>query len=535
MFKRLLAHLKLALIFFGLTLVQQYLFYYVQDIPIIWLTFEKYFATFAFFIAATFIRGAAVRYFFLSFVMILNTFQMGHLSYFGTQILPNEIFLLFTQFHEVSGTLGHEVGHVFIALLFSIVPLVLGWFALKRYKNLFEPKFMVFIFLFYFIYNPTRTFVTGNTWGRQPSTQELGGMNVYLSFSYFMGKILPHKLTQDGFQKSPNASLELIIEKSHRPEWDKIIFILGESLTPHHMELFGYERPTTPFLEGLKDSNHFFHTVGLSSGVSTDIAVAFLLNLGFGSGGSIKAAKGEHCLFKLAKLQDYSTHFLSIQSAQQLRYIAPYLCASSLDEYKTLENISPGTVDHQAARDRDLLPGLQKLVDLDNKQFILLHQRGSHAPWGLRSTPDSNKYQGDSKTDHYDNSVIEFDLFMKDLHHIVHNSKKKILVIYVSDHGEGLGQDGVWGHGMLAKTSIEVPLMIMSFNKPLSSEVKKLPKYVPHYNVALVLAKEMGFKLNQDPLEFPKNYVVYGNDIDGFAGTGEITFTDDSFEMKVIP
>ena len=535
MFKKLLRHLSLALIFFVLTLAQQYLFYWLKDIPIVWLSFGKYLGVYAFLLVATFIRGNFLRYLFLAFVMILNAFQMGHLSYFGTQVLPNEIYLMLTQFHEVQGTLLVEIDHVLIPLLFTIIPCLLGWIAFKSTKTLYSIKYIGLLFCLYFIYNPIRTFVTGNTWGRQPSTRELAGMNVYLAFSYFSGKILPHKIMRGAQLSDKNDSLNLKLTSTRIPEWDKVVVILGESLTPNHMQLFGYEKPTTPFLMTQIDSPNFFYTQGLSSGVSTDIAVAFLLNMGFGAAGSVKAAKGEHCLFKLAKAQKYSTHFLSIQSAEQLRYIAPYLCAASLDEYKTLENLAPETKDHQAAMDRDLIPWFQNLIAKPEKQFILLHQRGSHAPWKLRSSPEAQIFHDDAKTSDYDNSVVEFDLFMKEFYEAAKSSQQKILVIYLSDHGEALGENGHWGHGALIRSSFEVPIMAMSFNADLPVEFKNLPKFIPHYNISLLLAKELGFEPNQNPLVPVKDYVIFGNDIDGFAGKAEILFKPDStYDFKVV-
>ena len=536
MFRKFLSHFYLALIFFILTLGQQYLFYYMKEIPIVWLTFGKYFGVFAFMLAATFIKPAFLRFIFLGFVFLLNYFQMAHLSYFGTQILPNEIYLFLTQYHEIHGTLAHELRHVLIPLALTIVPALIGFISVKRFSNLYTTKVMGVLFCLYFMYNPIRTMVTGNTWGRQPSTRELGGMNVYLSISYFTGKILPHKIGPGKSTKASNTSSGLKVLKTKAAKWDKVVIVLGESLSPHHMSLFGYDRPTTPFLETLKNDPNFFHTVGLSGGVSTDIAVAFLLNMGFGEVGSTKAATGEHCLFKLAKMQDYTTHFLSIQSAQQLRYIAPYLCASSLQDYKSLEDIAPATEDHQAARDRDLIGYFRKIFEFNTKQFVFLHQRGSHGPWELRSTEQSRIFPHDGAINHYDNSVVEFDLFMRDLHGLLSSSDKKVLMVYLSDHGEALGVDGEWGHGRLARPSFEIPVLIQSFNQELPETVRKLPKFATHYNLALFIANELGHEMNQDPTDVLKDYVIYGNDIDGFAGKAEILFNaDDTYDFKVIP
>lgn len=533
MAKKLHRHALIALLFFAMTLIQQYGFYYLKGYPVVWLTVGKYLGIYAFLLAATFIRPNPLRFFFLSFVFLMNLGQMAHLSYFGTQILPNEFLLLITQFDEIKGTILVELHHVFIPLLFTLVPAVIGWFALKRSKNLYGTKILAVLFCLYFIYNPVRTFVTGNTWGRQPSTRELTGMNVYLSLSYFLGKILPAKIA-GGIGKEVKNSSTLLELADGKSEWDNIIIILGESLTPYHMSLYGYDRPTTPFLESRKSDPNFFHTIALSGGVSTDITVAFFLNMGFGEAGSMKAASGKHCVFKLAKDKGYTTSFVSIQSSQQLRYIAPYVCAASLDNYLSLEDVAPQTPDHQAAKDVDLLPYLEKVIDFDQKQFIILHQRGSHGPWEMRSVPENRKFPHDNKVNHYDNSIVEFDLFMKEFDRIVSKSKKKTLAIYVSDHGEAMGQNGRWGHGQLIAPAFEIPLIIQAFNEELPPETRNIPKFIPHYNVSLYLAKAIGYKPNQDIVKPIQDFVIYGNDIDGFAGKAEVSFKPDgTYDFKV--
>ena len=539
MLQKLRNHVYLALIFLILSLLQQYAFYALKGFPIIWLSVGKCLTLFIFFIIFTLVKGPKTRFFILSFFLILNFFQMAHLSYFGTQLLPNEIFLLFTEMHEVAGLLNEELHHVFIPLLFTIVPLSIGFYFIRRFKTHYSFRAVPILLVLYFIYNPVRTYVTNNTWGRQPSTRELAGMNVYLSFSYFMGRILPYKMQSRRYSLEQNEAVNLTLTKTNRQDWDNIIVVLGESLTPHQMSLYGYDRPTTPFLNELKQAPNFFHTIGLSGGVSTDISVAFFLNLGYGESGGIKAAKGEHCIFRSAKKIGYSTHFLSTQSSEQLRYIAPYLCSAYLDDYRSLEAISPLTENPNAARDRDLLPKLSELLKTSSKNFIMLHQRGSHGPIKLRSTIESIKFVSknvDHRINDYDNSVFEFDLFWKELNHILEKQKSKTLVIYLSDHGESNGQDGKWGHGFLARSSFEVPILIQSFHKDLPLRTRELFRYLPHYNLALYTTQALGWETNQSPFTIMKDYVIFGNDIDGFAGKANVSFgVLENYEFKTIP
>lgn len=532
-------HLYLALVFFILSLAQQYGFYAFKGFPIVWLTFGKYLGVLLFFFIFTFTPGTVLRFLILSFLLILNFSQMAHLSYFGTQVLPNEIYLFFAEYQEIWGTVSAELSHILIPLLFTLIPMGIGFFFIQKFKTLFSAKIVPILIAAYFIYNPARTYVTGNKWGRQPSTRELSGMNLYLSLSYCLGKIVPSKLQSNKYSVHENESMKLKLEKSEETEWDNIIFVLGESLTPHHMSLYDYGRPTTPYLTSLKFKPNFFNTIALSSGVSSDVSIAFLLNMGYGDAGVVKAAKGQHCLFRLAKELGFSTHFLSIQSGQQLRYIAPFLCSAFLDDYRALENISPATENENAAIDRHLLPKLADLLKVKNKNFIMLHQRGSHGPWALRSTDQSKKFiekDIDQRLNDYDNSVVEFDLFWKELDQLLSKTKTKNLVIYLSDHGEAIGEGNRYGHGFLLPTSFEVPLIIQAYNHDLPARTKDLPLYMPQYNVSLFLARQLGWKTNQDPLTVVKDYVIYGNDIDGFAGKAAITFgPGDTYKFKAIP
>lgn len=532
-------HVYLALIFFILSLAQQYGFYAFKGFPIVWLTFGKYLGILFFIFIFTFTPRPIPRFLILSFLLILNFFQMGHLSYFGTQVLPNEIFLFFAEYQEIGGVLSTELSHILIPLLFTLIPMAIGFFFIRKCKALYTFKLIPVLVAAYFIYNPARTYVTGNTWGRQPSTRELSGMNLYLSMSYFMGKILPSKLESKRYSVQENESLKLKLAKLGNSEWDNVIVILGESLTPNHMSLYDYARPTTPFLTSLKFSPNFFHTIALSSGVSTDISVAFFLNLGYGDAGGMKAAKGEHCLLKLAKEVGFSTHFLSTQSSEQLRYIAPYLCTAYLDDYRSLENISPATLDDKAAVDRDILPKLNELLETKTKKFIMLHQRGSHGPWALRYRPVADKFNSedtDQRINDYDNSVVEFDLFWKELNELLSKKKTKNLVIYLSDHGEAIGEGNRYGHGFLLPTSFEVPLIIQAYNHELPKRTRELPAYLPQYNLSLFIARELGWNTNQDPHTVMKDYVIYGNDIDGFAGKAAITFgPGTTYGFKALP
>lgn len=515
----------LSAIFWVGTYLNQEVFFWLQEGLQSGVTAEKYAILFVIFFVFSFIKSQWLRLIALSFIVFLNMFQMGHLAYYGSPAQPSEVLLFFAEAGEVYGTLKEELHLLILPTLLSIFPLGLFWYFNNKFQEKIKKAHVIGgVFLLYLIYNPIRTYVTGNTWGRQPSTQELGGMNIYLSASYFLGRILPAKLG-DTKRVSPRS-----VKFNQIQSFDgDIVLVLGESLSANHLSIFGYGRPTTPLLEAMKGEENLFLHRGVSSGVSTDIAVAFLMNSTYGLGGGPVVYKSSQCLFKLAKDSGFHTAFYSTQSGQQLRYISSSICPKYIDDFRSLDEISPELEDPNAADDLKLLE--QYSEKADTKRFIVLHQRGSHSPYNLRyKTPtfQVNDDPSKARVDHYDNSVVVFDKFMNDLLEKVKKRDRPALIVYVSDHGEGLGEQGAWGHGKLVAPSYDIPILVYS-HKANYRPFKGLPT---HFNVSLMLAEFLGHKSKMDYSESLSEYVILGNDIDGFAGRLKLKINDGAIKER---
>lgn len=479
---------------------------------------SKLIILFLFFLLATFVSGPKKKFFFCNFILLLSFFQMLHYEFYGMPIYPTAIYLLFTQMSEITGTIKEDTFIFYTPLLLFIPAITLNVWSQKKLVTKSRPIFF-WIFVFYLFYNPLRTFITDNTWGRQPSTQELMGSNLYLSSSYFAGKILPAKIGENRAYKENPIKFSKV-----KPFDGNIIFVLGESLSPSHMSLFGYKRETTPFLNNFKEDNRFIYRRGVSGGISTDIAVAFLINNTFGFYGNGDILKGQTCLFRMAKESNFKTYFYSTQSQQQLRYITNNICPDSIDDYKNLDAISPNHHDPNAASDFLVLSEFKKL-DLKENSFVILHQRGSHPPYNLRYKNIIYPISADksqSRLDHYDNSIREFDLFMDELITHIDKSNKNTLLIYSSDHGQRLGEGGIWGHAKLSREAVDIPVFAYSKN---ALSLPKLSINPTHLEVSLTLSQLLGFKHNLTEVP-PKDYVIFGNDIDGFAGHLKTNFSD---------
>jgi glucan phosphoethanolaminetransferase (alkaline phosphatase superfamily) len=520
-----MGNILLTFITFITTIAGELLFLISQNQEIL-IPSDKYISLFIFLLVFSCIRQKQLRFISMNMVVILSFFQMMHLQFFGIPVYPNAIFLFFAESNEVFGTVFQDFSLFFIPCVFSLIPLVINSVAFRKIQKLKTVPYLHFLFLFYLIYNPVRTFVTGNTWGRQPSTQEFLGMNVYLSTSYFLGKILPAKLSSTKVHEKSIIKLTPDFKNTFK---GNIIFVLGESQTANHLSLFGYKRKTTPYLDSMKNDKNFVFKRAISGGVSTDVSVAFLLNNTFGKYGIADIVSGKHCLFNLAKKSGFKTRFYSSQSQQQLRYVTNSICPKFIDDYKNLDHIEPEIENENAADDLKLLEHLFK-TDLNESTLTILHQRGGHLPYNLRYPKSQTTFQliGDYKKDqvnHYDNAVIQLDIFMSRLISQVKKSKTPTIILYVSDHGEGLGEEGVWGHASLKRPSFEVPLLVYGHKADsVIKRVKKLNENPTHLDISLFISRLLGFKNNMSGK--PYSYTIYGNDLDGFAGYLETTFKD---------
>ena len=115
--------------------------------------------------------------------------------------------------------------------------------------------------------------------------------------------------------------------------------------------------------------------------------------------------------------------------------------------------------------DEVMLSGLDKYVkDYKNKDMlIVLHQLGNHGPAYYKRYPKRfEQYNPTCKTsmlnectneeigNAYDNTVLYTDYFLSETINFLkkHNKSHDVAMLYMSDHGESLGENGVYLHGM---------------------------------------------------------------------------------------
>lgn len=114
--------------------------------------------------------------------------------------------------------------------------------------------------------------------------------------------------------------------------------------------------------------------------------------------------------------------------------------------------------------DEVMLDDLQQSIDTSHEDtLIVLHQEGSHGPTYYKRYPDAfKKFQPTCDTQDlekctqekivntYNNTILYTDYFLDKTIKFLQNNEQKyeIFMLYVSDHGESLGENGIYLHGL---------------------------------------------------------------------------------------
>lgn len=227
----------------------------------------------------------------------------------------------------------------------------------------------------------------------------------------------------------------------------KIVFILGESLRFDHLGFNGYERNTTPYLskEDIVSFPNIYseYTYTIRS-VPHILTRADSLNPNY--------AYTERSFIDLFNQCNYNTVWLTNQeSAKSYIYF--------MNECDTLiyANADKSSYVFDKWVDGELLPYFDEFLEPnESNQFFLMHTIGSHWYFNAHFTDEFQVYNPITKSriinsntveeifNSYDNSILYMDYFIYEV--INRLRDMNAVVVYLSDHGEAMGEDGIWLH-----------------------------------------------------------------------------------------
>lgn len=236
-------------------------------------------------------------------------------------------------------------------------------------------------------------------------------------------------------------------------DYELVILIVGETARSDRMSLNGYEKNTNPYTSNIK--NIISYTNFWSCGTSTAVSVPCLFSYT-----NRKDWKKddiylrENVLDTLHKQGVYVEWRDNNSSSKGVADRIPYLNYRNAD-------INPNC--DIECRDIGMLDGLETVVKNHPNQDILivLHAMGSHGPQYAARVPETyKKFFPECKTNDlqscsveeisnaYDNTIVYQDyLNSLAIDFLKKFPERDARFLYISDHGESLGEDGMYLHG----------------------------------------------------------------------------------------
>lgn len=238
------------------------------------------------------------------------------------------------------------------------------------------------------------------------------------------------------------------------------VLVLGESTTRSHMQIYGYNKETTPLLNSIKDSLYVYDNV-ISTEVFTLKAVPKMLTF---LNNEIDARVSIVQLFNAA---GYDTYWLSNQRPISYHDNAISKIASNSKEFKFYNHL----IDKNTKiLDEIIIKDYSELLKKPGKKMIVLRLMGTHFDYINRYPIEFNKFdKGEHKSkkekiaNQYDNAVLYNDYIVYSL--ITHLKQiPKSALLYISDHGENVYHNGTDFFGRseenLTQSMFEIPYIL---------------------------------------------------------------------------
>ena len=228
------------------------------------------------------------------------------------------------------------------------------------------------------------------------------------------------------------------------------VLVVGETARAMNFSLNGYHRNTNPELAKLDVVN--FNSVA-SCGTATAISLPCMFS-GLGRDHySSSAVFNRENLLDIAKRAGYRVLWIDNQAGSK----------EVSNRVETRQLTGPAN-EWGEVSDASFIDAFERVLDEPAQPTLLvMHQMGSHGPeYYKRSSattkrflPECRDKQFDRCTEQeirnaYDNSIVETDHLLAGLIKAAqrNNPQRPVSILYASDHGESIGENGLYLHGM---------------------------------------------------------------------------------------
>jgi glucan phosphoethanolaminetransferase (alkaline phosphatase superfamily) len=295
-----------------------------------------------------------------------------------------------------------------------------------------------------------------------------------------------------GFHFSRNqepASVRANYPKNISFHKKNVILIIVDALRAQNMSLYGYTRPTTPYLLQM------YHDHKIQK-----------IDYAFSS--SAASLQGILSILRSKPCYDLSYHNFSISELlRDQGYRINYILSGDHTNWYDLKYFYGKDIDHyfdgrQSAHyvcdDELLMEGLDKVKPYkDSASFFYFHMMSVHGiglrhPQFVRWTPVTIDKDSTYYRNNYDNGILQADSYIKKLFQELEKKGylQNSIVIITADHGESVGERHTWGHiGNVYNEQIRIPLLIYDSDSGIRYDKRR---FAEHPDIAATIADRLG-------------------------------------------
>lgn len=234
-----------------------------------------------------------------------------------------------------------------------------------------------------------------------------------------------------------------------------LFLVVGETARAGNFQLGGYQRPTNPQLSAIADLLYFKNTS--SCGTATETSLPCIFSPFGRSEFDVDAAKHQTNLLDMLAGAGLDVEWRDNNSG----------CKGVCARVRTQQFASKPDVplcQGPYCYDEEMNVGLaEQLRGIQRDSVIVFHQIGSHGPaYWQRYPPQFERFKPacrstqldqcsrEAVVNAYDNTILYTDHNLAQQIQLLQQASGQIdsLLIYASDHGESLGENGVYLHGM---------------------------------------------------------------------------------------
>lgn len=357
-------------------------------------------------------------------------------------------------------------------IIFALLFWVLNIYLAKSISKITFPRFLILLsflwIIFPVLFKLKHKFIENKG----------GGSMIKSVYYHYNDFLIGYNLKKDLENiKSNHVNYPL---KKNRKEISTIVLLIGESVQPKHMQLYGYERKNTPY-QVKEIKNMRLYRNALSPAGITNLSVPLMLS----------SIQPEEFLNNKIKIADNVVNF-----AEQKGYETYWMSTQSLSGIISIIASYSNNRKYFNGYDEVILPEFYKVLKNKNKKLIILHLMGSH-PNPCDKIPEKEKiYSKNNIIDCYDSSINYTDKIIGEILNKLRDENS--VFIYASDHGLKIKGDKMLHTD--SKESTKVPFYIW-FSPKLPKEVKEtgiIESPVQTIMIYPQIIEFMGYKTNNN-------------------------------------